>query len=198
DRPRGENPPGEKTWSGPGQRGTRSESDERLRAPQDLRTVDRDGQVDADGACLDVEGADRAGDLDGRSTRVRHLDGLGEPRLVVDDGARVAGPVHDDVDDGAHGEHAVRDDARQARLAGDAVAPVDGVAVPARPGVPDEVRAVERHDALPDHVADRQGRDVRARHTSSPRMASVETTVATCSPGDSASGDGTSICCGTA
>src|SRR2546421_6564589 len=62
----------------------------------------------------------------------------GEPHLVLDDRARVTGPLGHRAGDEGHREHAVRDHAGQPDARGDAVTPVDRAEVPGRPRVPDE------------------------------------------------------------
>src|SRR5690606_8554792 len=117
-------------------------------------------------------------------TGVGHDDRAGEAHPVVDDGARVAGPVGDGGRGQAHRRHPVGDDAVEADLAGDALVVVDGVEVPGRARVAHQQRAVDGVGAGEQLVADGEGGQVHQRP--SPRTASVERTVATGVPASSA------------
>src|SRR5690606_40887348 len=123
----------------------------------------------------------------------------GEPHLVVDDGARVTGPVDHHADRGPHGEHPVGDHPGQADLDGEPLVPVDRVEVAAGPGVADQVTPVHPDGGGPDDLPDLQVRDPRPRRgrhavapevsadpSSGPRTARVERTVATGVPSSAA------------
>src|SRR6185312_9176089 len=152
-----------------------SELDQGLRLDEHLLPVGDDGQVDAGGAGLLVEGADGPADLQGGALRVGGVgagrvlddDGLGEAGLVVDDGPGIADPVLDQRDGGTHGEHAVRDDSGQADLGGEALVPVDRVEVPAGPGIADQVGPVHVQGGATDLLALLKGGEVGGFHAAS-------------------------------
>src|SRR5690606_1479960 len=160
-----------------------SEADDRLRLAEHARALAGHGEVDTDRAGVRVHRADGPGHLERSDAGVRHGHGAREARLVVDDGARVAGPVLDEGHRGAQREHAVGDDAGQAHLGGERVVPVDRVEVAARAGVPHEAGTVDLDRAGADHVTDRQvgqgGAGGLGAHAPSPRTARVEVTVET-------------------
>ena len=100
-------------------------------AAEDLVAAAGRGQLDGGALGLGVDGLDDARDLDVGAALVGDDDRLGEAGAVLDDAAGVADPVGDDGDRRAHREHAVGDDVGQADLLGEALVPVDRVAVAA-------------------------------------------------------------------
>src|SRR6476660_4064153 len=112
------------------------------------------GQLDGGTLGLLVDRLDDARDLDVGPAVMGHDDGPGEAHAVVDHPAGITDPVADHVDRGAHGEHAVGDDGGQPDGPGEALVPVDRVAVEAGAGVADQRGPVDVHGARGQLVAD--------------------------------------------
>src|SRR5699024_5429891 len=162
------------------------ERDDSLRFAQYPFAVAGGGQIDAGRLGLFVQCTDFGGNVDFGRTGVGNFDGAREAHGVTADFARITNPVGYDINNGSHRPHAVGDYSGQTDFVGEALIPVDGVAIAGRSGVANECGAVDADGALADFLALSEFIESWSAHASSPRIASVETTVATGLPAVSA------------
>src|SRR5699024_3897448 len=130
------------------------------RAAEHLGVVDLGGEIHPRGARRLVDRSDHGDDLEGDAPDGRDRERVREAGRVTAHQGGVAERVEQPGDRGAHGEHAVGDDAGQPGLGRDGVVVVDGVEVPGGAGVSHEGVAADLVAGAGELLADGQGGEV--------------------------------------